>query len=550
MHSHFDNENEPKRLYDLGLKFMEAKEWGKAEEAFEQSTQCSQKIIDQLIQQSASFDELFARYTDRFRANAACKKAQYQSYLHQKNKPEEYKPFHVEIPHLAKAPILPLSVPGEFDPQEALRLSWPQLEPMAGINTISQFLSMVEAIAPYQFVDVMVNGVEQLMEASWYLRQADINMHSIRFRNVNFGDHWNRDRGDTIGFSSTGERALIKSRFNAWGMGAVSPSLAQYAEEESRVVESIAREYDVEIFTSALTIEGGALEFNGDKILLTTKSVVMQPQRNPGWSQEDIEKEFKRVFDLDKVIFVEEGLPADDSIFRGPQQTETEGEIFYTPLTTNGHIDEVARFVSRDSILLVEVTEQEAEKSGPGSLAARTRERLEKVYKTLSAATNKEGKPFNIIRIPAAEDIFAELKSGDGTFDAALDMKRVDAGHVDQPVFDDETRAKGAMFVAAISYANFVITNNVVLVAKYWEPGYPEIIREKDERVKTIIQNCFPSRKVVQIKDTVYIGLGGGGMHCISKHISAVAQHHATVFGATHSNHTENNIATYQPRLC
>jgi agmatine deiminase len=192
-------------------------------------------------------------------------------------------------------------------------------------------------------------------------------------------------------------------------------------------------------------------------------------------------------------------------------------------------------------------------KAGPDSLAARTRERLENAYTILSSATTKEGKPFNIIRLPAAEEIFLTLKPGVDTFDAALDMKRVDVGHEGEPIFDKETQKNRATFVAAISYANFIITNNIILIPAYWEPGYPEIMREKDEKVKMVIQEVFPNHKIVQVKDTVYIGLGGGGMHCITKHIPAISNHHTTVFSSanmkniTTENCKQNSITRNDP---
>ena len=68
-------------------------------------------------------------------------------------------------------------------------------------------------------------------------------------------------------------------------------------------------------------------------------------------------------------------------------------------------------------------------------------------------------------------------------------------------------------WVPATSYLNFVISNGVVLVARYWREGLPEREREKDEYVRRTLQGLFPDRRVVQI-DPMAINLTGGGMHC------------------------------------
>ena len=73
------------------------------------------------------------------------------------------------------------------------------------------------------------------------------------------------------------------------------------------------------------------------------------------------------------------------------------------------------------------------------------------------------------------------------------------------------------MVVAAASYLNFLISNEVVIGQKYWREGWDEDIRERDEQAKAVLQSVFPNRKIVMI-DALAVNFGGGGVHCITMH--------------------------------
>jgi agmatine deiminase len=69
--------------------------------------------------------------------------------------------------------------------------------------------------------------------------------------------------------------------------------------------------------------------------------------------------------------------------------------------------------------------------------------------------------------------------------------------------------------VPAASYCNFFISNNVVLIPKYWKPGLTETQKQKDEEVKNVFTKLFPDRQIVQIF-TLQVNRGGGGIHCMT----------------------------------
>lgn len=393
------------------------------------------------------------------------------------------------------------AVPAEFAEQESIWLAWPQFEPIAGQSNIPQILSIIAAVSPHEFIDLIVNNQHEEQLARNRLIKAGIDLSQIRFHTIKHTDFWMRDVGAIFSQNQQGERAVVKFGFNGWGMGAVSKSFKKAAKIDANISRFIAKKMKLPVISSKLVAEGGALEINGDGTLITTESVILQPQRNPGITKEYAEAELKRVLGVRKIIWLKQGIAADDSVFNGPLQT-AQGRV-YTALATNGHTDEFVRWVNDDTVLLAEVTADEAARD---ALASETRQRLEDAYAILSRSTTASNKRINIIRIPVAEEIYKKLKLGDSTFDAVIDMNIL---------HDDHQHA--ATFVSATSYLNYLVTNKIVLIPQYWQIGRSDIMRVKDETAARALQAAFPNRKVVAIPNIENLNIGGGGIHCITQ---------------------------------
>lgn len=166
-------------------------------------------------------------------------------------------------------------------------------------------------------------------------------------------------------------------------------------------------------------------------------------------------------------------------------------------------MDEFARFADARTILLAEVTEEER-RADP--IAAISYERLEENRRRLEAATDREGEPFRLVRMPVPDSLFETMRRGDGVFDYIQPLEYDDGSTIGP---DDEIRV-----IAAASYLNFMVTNGLVLAQKYWRPGLPESLREKDERSLALLREAFPEREVLAL-DAMAVNLGGGGIHCI-----------------------------------
>jgi agmatine deiminase len=187
--------------------------------------------------------------------------------------------------------------------------------------------------------------------------------------------------------------------------------------------------------------------------------------------------------------------------------------------SANGHIDEFCRFVSSNTILLAEVSQAEADKS---ELHKINKQRLDACYDILKNETDVNGKPYTIIRMPVAEVIYKTVSKksmvGENIFSmkAATQLEKMLDGS-DFPSVDT------FMVLPALSYCNFSIANGVVLMSKYWKEGLPEIIKEKDAYAFDILKKLFPARTIIAM-DAMALNLGGGGLHCNTKHIPAIIE--------------------------
>lgn len=204
------------------------------------------------------------------------------------------------------------------------------------------------------------------------------------------------------------------------------------------------------------------------------------------------------------MIWLKQGVYEDDSAFTN-QLPGPDGliDIWHT-FTTGGHIDEVCRFVAPDTVLLAEVTPEEAERD---PIARENFHRLEENMAVLKEATDQDGNPLIIRRITVPEPLYVTMRSGDAVYDQLADLYQNGAPF---PL----TREINIM--PAMSYLNFLITNKLVLMPYYWKPGLPETIRQKDRRAQNVLRELFPDRKICPV-DAMAVNVGGGGMHCITQ---------------------------------
>ena len=161
-----------------------------------------------------------------------------------------------------------------------------------------------------------------------------------------------------------------------------------------------------DFLNSTLITEGGDKEFNGNGVLMALRDTEVT-KRNPHMSTEEVEEELKRLFNLKKVLWLEKGV-FDDELTTSGVLDYVDGEPVYRSSSANGHMDEFARFVGPNTILLTEITEEEAAKLNSHRI---TKERCDAAYEVLKNATDAEGNPFKIVRMPAPEPFYVYSKT-------------------------------------------------------------------------------------------------------------------------------------------
>lgn len=327
--------------------------------------------------------------------------------------------------------------PAEWAPQEAMWLSWPHKEESwpGKIDKIYPFYcQFIKVVAEGQKVRINVRDEAMKSFAIEKLNAVDADLSQIEFYFNETNDAWCRDHGPAF-LVKNGEKAIVDWGYNAWG-GKYPPF-----DKDDVVPTKIGAHFGLEVFHPGIVMEGGSVEFNGAGTILTTTACLLNENRNPHLSKAQIESYLLEFYGQEQVLWLGDGIVGDD---------------------TDGHIDDITRFVSEDTVLTV------VESNPLDENYLLLQENLE----TLKGLRLKDGRALNIVQLP-----------------------------MPSPVIYEDTRLPA-------SYANFYIANKVVVV-----PVFNDV---NDNRALEIIQSVFPDRKVVGI-DSVDIIWGLGSFHCLSQ---------------------------------
>ena len=335
--------------------------------------------------------------------------------------------------------------PAEFAPQKAMWLSWPHKEESwpGKIQTIyAPYAQFVKEVASGQEVHINVADVTMQAFAKQQLELAGVRMDRVQFHFFPTNDAWCRDHGPAflINPAAATPKVLVKWNYNAWGEKYPPHDL------DNQIPIHIAKELGIPYFTPSIVMEGGSVEFNGKGTLLTSKACLLNPNRNPHLNQAQIEKYLCDYYGVQHILWVGDGILGDD---------------------TDGHIDDITRFVNADTVVTVV-----EENKGDGNY-----EILQENLHLLQKMRLEDGKQLNVVELP-----------------------------MPSPVIWEEQRLPA-------SYANFYIANEVVVV--------PTFRDKNDQKALDILGDCFPTRRVVGIDSTDIIW-GLGSFHCLSQQEPAV----------------------------
>jgi agmatine deiminase len=329
-------------------------------------------------------------------------------------------------------------MPAEWHRHESTWLAWPK-DPETWPNRVPQvqalFLRLIEVLTQQEHVDLLVDdeGTEEQVRAGCQWPQA----RHLRIHRIPTVDAWIRDYGPNFLLGPDGRLAFNQWGFNAWG-DKYPPLRA-----DARVPDALFPILDAERFTPGIILEGGAIDVNGAGVVMTTEQCLLNQNRNPHLDRAAIEQRLRDFLGVAQVLWLGEGLVGDD---------------------TDGHVDDVARFVSPDTIVCV--TEEDPADANYAALADNSRR--------LELARDPAGRPYRIVTLPMPGAI------GGGSGD------RLPA-----------------------SYANFYVANGVVLLPVF---GHAT----NDQRAADILQGLFPDRQVVSIPCEPLVW-GLGAIHCVTQ---------------------------------
>lgn len=387
----------------------------------------------------------------------------------------------------------------EFEDVEAIRLIWPTYDHKNGESVEEVTLAMIDALV--KDTKIIISCADDAIgdEAKNTLTDIYPNLTNLHFEVIPSIEIWVRDMGPVFVETENGGHAIADFNFNSWGY---ADTLDAATKIEEKYDEQVAKMLSIPLISSPMISEGGNREVNGKGTLMVTEKV--ESGRNPNMSRAEMEAEYKRLLGIKKVIWLKEGIVEDRHTFLGPITT-AEGIPAYPVWTTNGHIDEYARFANDSTILLAQV--DSADFADP--IARENHRLLEENYRIMAHSTDQEGRPFTIVRMPMPLTVLDTLGPGDYAYDGIAEIDYQD-GH-QFPV------GEKVLTIAAASYLNFIITNSVIVGQKYWRSGMPQEVMDRDAEARATLQAVFPDRKIVMI-DALAVNLSGGGLHCITMH--------------------------------
>ncbi len=316
-------------------------------------------------------------------------------------------------------------MPPEWAPQDWLWIGFPHLaEEWPGWlePAQEQMAAFANAVAESgQEVRLLVR------DAANEARAAALVSDKVTLEQRTYGDIWLRDTGPLIVADGSGLSARHFG-FNGWGGKYLMPG-------DQEVGAQLAREAGLAIEASQMILEGGAVDGDGTGLVATTEQCLLNPNRNPDMDREGIEAELDRMLGYDRVLWLGDGLINDH---------------------TDGHVDNLARFVARNRLVVPEATGAD----DPNAAIYEDAKRRAKAFGV------------EVVTIPSPGLIVRE-----GTIEPA-------------------------------SYVNFAITTNLVVVPTFGSPH--------DEAGVAAIAELFPDRATIGLPGDAVLA-GGGGFHCASQ---------------------------------
>jgi agmatine deiminase len=303
-------------------------------------------------------------------------------------------------------------MPAEWEPHEAVWLAWPHNQNtfphIAGVE--NAYYAFIRAVHVSERVELFVPSAVIHRKVRARLREMGADLSRIVLHTSEYADIWIRDYGPTFVINRVlSKTAMVRWNFNAWG--------GKYKDQipDGKMPHTINRRLLLPMFEPGIVLEGGSIDVNGRGTMLTTRACLLNPNRNPALSADQIEDKLKEFLGVEKVIWLNDGVVGDD---------------------TDGHIDDIARFVGPSTVVCAYETD----------IADANYPALHDNYEILRQSSDQEGKPITVIKLPMP----AKVADNDERYPASYTNFYIGNTVVVVPVFNDPHDAEALRIIQEI----------------------------------------------------------------------------------------------------
>ena len=346
-------------------------------------------------------------------------------------------------------------MPGEFEPHAGCWLLWPERPDnwRLGAKPAQHALAaLATAIAGSEPVTVGVSAAQ-------YANARRLLPADVRVVEVSSNDAWMRDVGPTFVVNDRGGLRGVDWQFNAWG--GLEGGLYFPWDRDDAVAQKVIEIEGCDRYRAPFVLEGGAIHVDGQGTLITTEECLLNANRNPQLTREQLETQLKRYLNVDVIVWLGKGVHLDE---------------------TDGHVDNLCAFVRPGEVVLTWTNDR----NDPQYEISRD------AYERLTDARDARGRRFKVHKLRQPGPLYMTNEEAAG----------VDAAEGTQP------REGGGRLAG--SYVNFYLGTRRVVV--------PLLDTRRDGEALRKLQELFPKREVVGVPGRELL-LGGGNVHCVTQQV-------------------------------
>ncbi|MBD8594191.1 agmatine deiminase [Pseudomonas sp. CFBP 8758] len=346
-------------------------------------------------------------------------------------------------------------MPAEWAPHTQTWMLWPERPDnwrLGGKPVQAAHVALAKAIARFEPVTVGVSA------GQYDNARARLDVPNIRVVEMSSDDAWMRDTGPTFVIDESGQVRGVDWAFNAWG-GFDGGLYAPWNRDEQVASKVLGMERCQGYHTQGFVLEGGSIHVDGEGTLITTEECLLNRNRNPHLSREQIERILSDHLAVDKVIWLPDGLFNDE---------------------TDGHVDNFCCYVRPGEVLLAWTDDA----SDPNYA------RCQAALQVLESSVDAKGRALVVHKMPIPGPLYATQQECDGVDLVAGSQER-----------HPSVRLAG-------SYVNFLIVNGGIIAPSFDDP--------LDSQAQALLQQLFPEHEVVMVPGRELL-LGGGNIHCLTQ---------------------------------